>query len=111
LLFPELWKTVASYTESRLCVCRKGGIPFALRWIEDARMGAELSKTQRKLRQQFEENRIQFILTELDTATTFCELALSSTNAEKTRRNTANAYSGYETALRIAKKALFSRGR
>lgn len=69
-------------------------------------MGAELSKTQRKLRQQFEENRIQFILTELDTATTFCEVALSSTNAEKTRRNTANAYTGYETALRIAKKAL-----
>lgn len=69
-------------------------------------MRAELIKTQQKLRQQFEENRIQFILTELDTATTFCEVALSSTNAEKTRRNTANAYTGYETALRIAKKAL-----
>jgi hypothetical protein len=68
-------------------------------------MGTELTKTQQQLRQDFEENRIQFVLTELDTAITFCELALSSSNPEKTRRNVENACIGYKTALRMANKA------
>jgi hypothetical protein len=68
-------------------------------------MAPELTKTQQELRQEFEENRIQFILTELDTASTFCEVALASSNPEKTQRNAANGCTGYKTALRIAKKA------
>jgi len=68
-------------------------------------MRTELSKTMQELRQEFEDNRIQFILTELETATTFCDLALSSKNPEKTRRNTDHASLGYKTALRMANKA------
>jgi hypothetical protein len=68
-------------------------------------MAPELTKTQQELRQEFEANRIQFILTELDTASTFCEVALASNNPEKTQRNAANGCTGYKTALRIAKKA------
>jgi hypothetical protein len=44
---------------SCLDVCPERGIPFVLRWHEDARMGTELSKSQ----QEFEESRIQFIMT------------------------------------------------
>ena len=68
-------------------------------------MAPELTKTRQELRQEFEENRIQFIFTELDTASTFCEVALASSNPEKTQRNAANGCIGYKTALRIAKKA------
>jgi len=68
-------------------------------------MAPEVTKTQHELREEFEENRVQFILTELDTASTFCDVALASTNPEKTQRNAANGCTGYKTALRIAKKA------
>ena len=88
-----------------LVVCRKRGIPLSSCWIDDARMAPEVTKTQHELREEFEENRVQFILTELDTASTFCEVALASTNPEKTQRNAANGCTGYKTALRIAKKA------
>jgi hypothetical protein len=54
-----------------------------------------------ELREQFERNRAQFLITELDTATTFCEVAKSSNDPEKTRRNVKNAREGYDTILRL----------
>src|SRR5439155_14817614 len=86
-------------------VSHSRSIALKMLWIEDSRMRTELSKTMQELRQEFEDNRIQFILTELETATTFCDLALSSKNPEKTRRNTDHASLGYKTALRMANKA------
>ena len=44
----------------------------------------------------------EFVMTELDTSATFCEIALSSVNSERKRRNIENALKGYRTALRFA---------
>jgi hypothetical protein len=62
---------------------------------------------QRELQENLEESRIQFILTELDTATTFCGVAKASTDSEKKRRNLENARKGYDTALKFARDAHF----
>lgn len=54
-----------------------------------------------ELRQQFEKNRVQFLQTELDTGTTFCEVAKSSNDPKKTKRNVANARAAYDTILKF----------
>jgi hypothetical protein len=54
-----------------------------------------------ELRQRFEQNRVDFLLTELDTATTFCDVANSSTDPAKTTRNVKNAREGYDTILKF----------
>jgi hypothetical protein len=54
-----------------------------------------------ELREQFERNRAQFLITELSTALTFCEVAKSSDDPEKTRRNVKNAREGYDTVLKF----------
>jgi hypothetical protein len=60
-----------------------------------------------ELRQQFEKNRVEFLLTELDTATTFCEVAKSSDDPDKITRNVKNAREGYETLLKFREGAPF----
>lgn len=55
-----------------------------------------------ELRREFESNQVQFVFTELDTAATFCEVAKSSSDPEKIKRNVANARTAYDTALKFA---------
>ena len=69
----------------------------------------EWTKTERDLREQFEDNLIQFVMTELDTATTFCDLAETASDPERKRRNVENARVGYDTAIRFSKKVHFDR--
>ena len=67
----------------------------------------DLFAREAQLREQFEGNQIQFLLTELDTATTFCNVAKSSQDPEKTKRNVANACDGYKTVQKFAPNAHF----
>jgi hypothetical protein len=67
----------------------------------------DLSMHENELRDQFQERQIQFLLTEVEVATTFCNVAKSSDNAEKIKRNLANAWEGYTTILRFAPRAHF----
>jgi DNA repair ATPase RecN len=60
-----------------------------------------------ELREQFETNKIQFLLTEVDTAVTFCNVAKTSDDAEKTRRNVANACDAYKTLQKFLDGAHF----
>ena len=69
--------------------------------------GNDTFALQNELRKQFEGNQIQFVLTELDTAATFCDVAASAFDAEKTKRNIANARTAYDTALKFARNANF----
>jgi hypothetical protein len=70
----------------------------------------DLFKREAALRQQFENNQVQFLLTEVDTGITFCNVANSSDNAEKTRRNTAHAREAHDSALHFLPKAHFDAG-
>jgi|SRR3974377_993594 len=58
-------------------------------------------RTVLRMRAEVEDQRRQFVFTELDTAITFCEVALSTENPEKKARNINNALVGYQTALRF----------
>jgi hypothetical protein len=62
---------------------------------------------QQELREQFETNKAQFLMTEVNTATTFCEVAKASDNPEKTRRNVEHASEGYNTLLRFQDRTHF----
>ena len=68
-------------------------------------MNPDLLARQQELREDLEKSRVQFLLTELDTAMTFCGVAKASTDPEKTKRNIGNAWKGYDTALRLARNA------
>jgi hypothetical protein len=61
----------------------------------------DLFAREAELRQRFEQNRAQFILTEVDVATTFCGVAQSSNDPVKTKRNIGNARLGHDTILRF----------
>jgi hypothetical protein len=63
-----------------------------------------LKARQEELRDRLQTTQIEFVLTELDTSITFCDLALASKDPMKTRRNVQNARTGYETALRFSQK-------
>jgi len=60
-----------------------------------------------RVREQFHDNQIQFLLTELEVATTFCKVAKSSADPEKIKRNVANARVAYQAVLRFARGAHF----
>jgi hypothetical protein len=60
-----------------------------------------------ELRDQFEKNQVQFILTELATGITFCNVAKSASNPEKMKRNTTNAREAHDTALHFRRGAHF----
>jgi hypothetical protein len=63
-----------------------------------------LKARQDELRDRLQTTQIEFVLTELDTSITFCDLALASKDPMKTRRNVQNARTGYETTLRFSQK-------
>ena len=67
----------------------------------------DLFTREKELREQFEGNKVQFLLTEVDTATTFCHVANTSDDPEKKRRNIANACEGYNTILKFRPGAQF----
>jgi hypothetical protein len=67
----------------------------------------DLKTREHELRQQFEANQVQFLLTELDTAITFCNVAKSATEPEKAERNTCNALEGYDVLQKFAPGAHF----
>jgi len=52
--------------------------------------------------------RYNFILTELDLALTFCEMALTADHKEKAERNTVNAQRAYNAATHFLEDANFS---
>jgi len=58
-------------------------------------------KTERLLLKAAEQQ-AEFVLTELDTAVTFSEIALSTSNLERRARNIENAVTGYKTALHFS---------
>ncbi len=60
-----------------------------------------------ELRKQFEISQVEFLLTELDTATTFCNVAKSAREPEKIERNIAHAREGYDTAMHFSRGAHF----
>jgi hypothetical protein len=60
-----------------------------------------------ELRQQIEQNRAQFVMAEVDLATTFCAVAQSSDDPEKVKRNVGNARTGYDTILKFWDGVLF----
>jgi hypothetical protein len=67
----------------------------------------DLFARQAELRKQFEYKRVHFLLTEVATSTTFCEVANASDNPEKTKRNIANAREGYDTLMHFLPGAHF----
>jgi hypothetical protein len=67
----------------------------------------DISTREKELREQFQDNQVQFLLTELEVAATFCKVAKSSADPEKIKRNVANARVAYKTALRFARGAHF----
>jgi|SRR5215469_5255355 len=46
--------------------------------------------------------RVEFVLTELDTAIVFCEVALTTRSPETRARNIKNALEGYRVAVRFS---------
>lgn len=65
-------------------------------------LGDENHQDVERLRQQVEDQRVTFVLTEIDTGITFCQVALSTSDPEKRSRNIENALIGLRTALRFA---------
>src|SRR5215469_5737380 len=61
----------------------------------------ELQRRREKLEQDHEVAKFQFISTELDMAITFCEMAITSDNQDKTERNVGHARRAYEAAQRF----------
>src|SRR5215469_9672315 len=55
-----------------------------------------------QLLQKAAEGKAEFVCTELQTATVFCEVALSANNPERRARNIENALKGYQTALHFS---------
>jgi hypothetical protein len=72
-------------------------------------LGNDPLAQQAELRKEFESNQVHFMLTELDTAATFCGVAKSASEPEKIKRNVANARLAYETALKFAGGANFDK--
>jgi len=58
-----------------------------------------------ELRDQVEATKVQFILTELDVALTFCHRAASTNDDENARRNTRNARKAYDCATHFLASA------
>jgi len=67
-----------------------------------------LQKEHEKLASNHNEAKYRFILTELDLAITFCDVALSSDDRAKATRNTENARQAYKAATHFLEDANFS---
>ena len=68
----------------------------------------QVQKEHEKLATAHKAAKYQFILTELDLALTFCDVALSADDREKTQRNTKNAQRAYDSATHFLQEAGFS---
>jgi hypothetical protein len=68
----------------------------------------ELLKDHEKLATSHKAAKYTFILTELDLALTFCEMALTADHKEKAERNTVNAQRAYDSATHFLEDANFS---
>ena len=51
-----------------------------------------------ELRDTFDETRFQFVVSELDLAATFCQVALSTRESSRSQRNARNANKAYKAA-------------
>jgi hypothetical protein len=96
LYFPRRNATLPSYQSD----CSSRTVVHDHGWTRKA---DPLKARQEELRDRLQ-TQIEFVLTELDTSITFCDLALGSKDPMKTRRNVQNARTGYETALRFSQK-------
>jgi hypothetical protein len=67
----------------------------------------DLFAREQELRDQFESNQLQFLLIEVDTAITFCDVAKTSADPDRMRRNIANARTAYDTLLKFIGRAHF----
>jgi lipopolysaccharide biosynthesis regulator YciM len=54
-----------------------------------------------QIRRNLELTKYQFVITELDLAITFCEIALSSEQHDKFERNSGNAQKAYQAASKF----------
>jgi len=68
----------------------------------------ELRENQKKLAADHRNAKYKFILTELDLALTFCEMAITTKNEAKLKRNTKNARLAYNAATHFMEHAGFS---
>ena len=71
---------------------------------QNKRMPDKNNLSVEQLSRRVEAGRVEFVMTELDVAITFCEVALSTSDPAKKERNIENALKGYETALRFSPK-------
>ena len=62
----------------------------------------------KELEASFNATRCEFIRVELDLGITFCEVAASSTDQEKVRRNKKHAQEAHEAAIRFLSKSRLS---
>src|SRR5215475_1725480 len=67
-----------------------------------------LQKEHEKLASTHNEAKYRFILTELELAITFCDVALGSDDRARSKRNTVNARHAYEAATHFLADANFS---
>jgi len=68
----------------------------------------DLRKKQEQLAANHRAVKYNFILTELDLALTFCEIAIASDDKAKSERNTANAQRAYDAATHFLDEGGFS---
>src|SRR5215471_11772265 len=71
-------------------------------------MGQNLRKEHKKLADNHKDSKYRFILTELDLAITFCDIALGSKDQGRSTRNTENARQAYKAAAHFLEGANFS---
>lgn len=67
--------------------------------------GAELCSQLDEASQHYQALKLQFILTELGLASTFCDVAISTMDKERATRNVKHARQAYESAARFLSSA------
>jgi len=93
MLYSRNYKHLCSYLTHRRCYTRN----------------MDLCKENERLKTGHRAAKYKFILTELDLALTFCDVALGADDdREKAQRNSVNAQRAYEAATHFMEKADFS---
>jgi hypothetical protein len=65
---------------------------------------AQIESMQDWMRSSAANNRVEFLLTDLDTALTFLDIARTTTNEETRRRNFENARRAYDTVIQLMQR-------
>lgn len=73
--------------------------------VRARRTGAELCSQLDEASQNYQALKLQFILTELDLTSTFCDVAISTMDKERASRNLKHARQAYESAARFLSSA------